>query len=619
MMLRRRLLFVVQLLLIARCPLPTAVAQETAPRIWSDVSGAFKIQATLVEQGSATVALKKSDGSLIKIPTRMLSQVDKDYLSTLPKQSIAKVTVLNDLQCSDRAAMEYGNPVLLGVDPLSNLPADRGPAVLPYKAMQTLITPTDAYDKIGIPTILDPQTGAMAISIGRHVAGQSESQRGRIFRAHYGSPRADLLVDARESVDILHHDIASGSTLAVCGKNNLYHGGEVVVFQQLTSSPKVQLRRTLPGIDAPGFKPDVRWGRMLDATTAALQINEKLLVSNLVENACIYTVENITAGATPALSPGTHYLAIPSGGQATVLDAQSGDTLGIIKVDTLLTPNVHFDPSGTKLLLAYGNSIAVWNLVEAKFESQVTTLNPIGDVIGWVNRSLILTSLAGLIDTDLEMTVWTYSLPPSSRASAIVNGVLLTDATGQGLTLRVLPVPHGAVAKVQKRLSGGAALLVEPGTEVAIEVKAIEGVDVEDLRAAVATAVEKVSWKVNDQAKITLVATIGRGETKQLEFTKSPAFGAPDGGQKTTVSITPFTAKFEIRAGNKVVWSRNTQNSVPSMLFTRGSETAQDAVSKFERPDAEFFKRMTLPPKIPKPEIVKLIGMSRIQNGLWVE
>lgn len=104
-----------------------------------------------------------------------------------------------------------------------------------------------------------------------------------------------------------------------------------------------------------------------------------------------------------------------------------------------------------------------------------------------------------------------------------------------------------------------------------------------------------------------------------MEFTKSPRYGDTDAGQKSTVSITPFTAKFEIRAGGNVLWTRSTQNRVPPMLFTFGDETAQDAVSKFERPDADFFKRMTLPPKIPKPEVAKLIGMSRIQNGQWIE
>ena len=614
-----KMLFLFSVVVISIGPQSIACAQDSVPRTWSDTGGTFKINATLVEQGNGTISLKKSDGSVIKVPTRLLSQADRDYLAQLPKQATTQVAVLKDLHCSDREAMVFGNPVLLEAEPLGNLPADRGTAVLPYRSMQTVVTQTDAYDKIGEPTILDSQAGVIAISIGRHVAGNSESQRGRVFRARYGSPRADLLVDAPESVDILDHDIASGTTLAVCGKDNLYRGGEVAVFQHFDSSPTLQLRRTLPGIDTPGFKPDVSWGKMFDASIAALHINDKLAVVNLVKNECVYCVEKITAGAIPALSPGKHYLAIPSGGQAIILDAQSGDTLGIVTVDTLLTPRVHFDPSGTKLLLVFGNSMAVWNLVNAHFETEVTALNPIGDVIGWVNRTLILTSLAGLIDTELEMTVWKYSLPPSSRASAIINGALMTDTSTSGLTLRVLPVPHPAVSKVQKRLAGSAALLVEPGTDVAIEVNAIEGVDVEEFRAAVTTAAEKVGWKVTNQSKITLVATIGRGEIKQLEFTKGVSFGASSGGQKSTVSITPFTAKFEIRAGKDVLWSRHGQNSVPPMLFTSGSETAQEAVSKFERPDANFFASMTLPPKIPKPELVKLIGTSRIHNGQWAE
>lgn len=51
-----------------------------APRQWSDVTGKFKIRATLVEQADGQVQLKKTDGSVISVPIEKLSELDRKWL-----------------------------------------------------------------------------------------------------------------------------------------------------------------------------------------------------------------------------------------------------------------------------------------------------------------------------------------------------------------------------------------------------------------------------------------------------------------------------------------------------------------------------------------------------------
>ncbi len=595
---------------------PNAFSQDSRSRTWSDASGSFKVQAELVEQSGDTVSLKKPDGSVISVPLKLLSDADQSYLTEWAKASSVSVEVLKDLSSPDTKPLATGNPVLIGSSELpSTLPADGAGSYLAFKPMQVIAGETDAYDKIGAPMILDRTSGIIALSIGRHVAGQSESQRGRIGRVRYGSPRAELLADAPESLDLLDCHVESGTALGVCGKDNLYRGGEIVLLQGMLGSPQVRLRRSLPGIDKPGFKPNVSFAKLLTADTAALQINDTLSVVDLVKNECRFTIDAIAAGAKLAASPGGRYLAIPSGGKAVLVDSRSGETLGTIAVDTVLTPEVRFDPSGSKLLLGYGNQITVWSLAEAKFAGQVTTLEPLGGIVGWVQRDLILTQLAGLIDMELEMQVWHYSLPTGHDAVPILSGIVTADTGGSTLVIRTLPVPHASVAKMQQQIARPAATLVQAGSAVAIKVETIPDVDEGELRTAVATAITKVGWKLDDKATIQLVATIGRGKTEQMKFTKQN-FG---GGEKetSTVSITPFTAKLEIRSGGQVLWSRNTRNYVPPMLFMRGDETVQEAVKKFERPNAEFFATLALPPRILKPELMKGMGRSRIDQGQW--
>ncbi|WP_425616944.1 redoxin domain-containing protein [Anatilimnocola sp. NA78] len=59
-------------------------AQRAVARLWSDVSGKFKIQAELVSYDKETVRLKKADGNEIAVPRSRLSAADQAFLDSLP-------------------------------------------------------------------------------------------------------------------------------------------------------------------------------------------------------------------------------------------------------------------------------------------------------------------------------------------------------------------------------------------------------------------------------------------------------------------------------------------------------------------------------------------------------
>jgi hypothetical protein len=86
---------------------------------------------------------------------------------------------------------------------------------------------------------------------------------------------------------------------------------------------------------------------------------------------------------------------------------------------------------------------------------------------------------------------------------------------------------------------------------------------------------------------------------------------------ESTANLTPFTAELQIRRNADVLWSRKTENRIPPILRLEEGETVQDAVNRYEKPDAAFFARLNLPPRIPKPEISQQIGMSSLKDGQW--
>jgi hypothetical protein len=176
-------------------------------------------------------------------------------------------------------------------------------------------------------------------------------------------------------------------------------------------------------------------------------------------------------------------------------------------------------------------------------------------------------------------------------------------------------IPHASAEKSIEQLmqAGDDAMLVRPGSKVAIDVESAEQVDKKEIQSSLTEAVERAGWKASRRAPITLVAKIGRGKTQELHF-RSMGIGPRT---VSTATLTPFTAELEIRRGTDVLWSRSTVNRIPFMLHLQEGETVQDAVRRYEKPDAAFFARLTLPPRIPKPEVRKQVGMSVLKDGHW--
>jgi hypothetical protein len=92
-----------------------------------------------------------------------------------------------------------------------------------------------------------------------------------------------------------------------------------------------------------------------------------------------------------------------------------------------------------------------------------------------------------------------------------------------------------------------------------------------------------------------------------------------DSSSVKTATIKPYTASLTVRRGNEILWSRSMTNMVPSFLSLEPGETLQQAVKKHEKADPAYFQRVTIPPRILRPDISQTVGRSRIDNGQWVD
>lgn len=511
-----------------------------------------------------------------------------------------------------------GNAINLMGEPTEDvaLGPDPFPAVSSVPAAAVPLPPTDAYDKLGGPILVGDNR--FVVSIGRNKSGSPEETRGRLAVVGLAKGSVDVVWDKPQALKVLGHHQPTGRTLIVDALDQFQRAGELVMLEGVAEgTPRELYRRALPGLGKAGFQPMVEWAQMLSGSHIAAIVDGQLLVWDLPAAQLLYSIANVRATEPPAFSGSQRYMAVPHGGSVSILETATGALVRTFETGQSVTAGVAFHPNGGFVAVCSSNQYLVWDWLEDRVVSQAVTTDQLGSFpIAWLNPTQFRTALGSVIDLDLGMPVWKYHLGAAASPHLIGN-TLVTVATSPKATLVALAVPHPAAEQALRKLMGAGdeAMLVRPGSKVAIAVEGVTGDDATAVEQALAAAAEKAGWKVSRRAPVTLVARIGRGEQQQLNYRMMGS-----GSRNTsTATLTPFTADLEIRSGQGVLWQRSSTNHVPSLLRLEEGETVQDAVTRYEKPDPGFFGRLQLPPRIPKPDVADQIGMSSLSNGTWMD
>jgi len=635
------------------------VADESEMRTWSDASGKFSVRATLKEKTNTAVSLITADGRMVEVPITRLSDGDKAYLASLdmpaddpfaggvPLEGMTDLVPLvggtpaTDAADSPREPVEFPADTLadlqesVSVGPTMALPGtgrvidlsaaasetvavgeDPLPEVEALPAGVAALPPTDAYDKLGGPFhLVDDRFVA---SIGRNKSGSPEETRGRLVVVGLQSGTGEVVWDKPQAVKVLGHHQPTGRTLVVDALDQFQRAGELVMLEGVAEgTPKELYRRSLPGLGKPGFQPMVEWARLLSGSHVAAIVDGSLLVWDLPAAQLLYRVEKVRATEPPAFSGSKRFMAVSQGGVVTVLETATGEVLKTLSTGQSLANGIAFHPSGGQLALCCSNQYVVWDWLDDRIVAEAVTTDQLGSApICWLSDTQFRTALGSVIDVELGMPVWKYHL--GAAADPLLMGdKLVTLATSPKATLVSIAVPHPVALQAMQQLMGAGdeAMLVRPGTKVALAVEGVAGDEATAIEEALTTSAEEAGWKVSRRARITLVAKIGRGEQQQLSYRMM-------GGRSqetSTATLVPFTADLEIRSGATVLWQRSSTNHVPSLLRLEEGETVQDAVKRYEKPDPGFFGRLNLPPRIPRPEVADQIGMSSLKDGQWMD
>lgn len=621
------------------------LAQEQT-RTWKDSAGKYSIEAKLIDLQTDAVRLQKTNGDTISVPLAKLSAEDQAYIKSIVDSKTTKPKeTANPFETTDLIKIEavqatFSLQTIKPSQDIQDLPGDGETRLLPkstdcepltpdpappipnLKAALSMLAATDPYDDLSELVTLNSKQALVAISIGRRVSGQPKPPSGKLLVGQLPKGPFTLVSDGAEAIRIFDHKESTGQTLLVSNIDELKRGGELVVMDGLATGKPVELyRRRLPGIEKPGFKPQVKQAKLLGADLALVVVDSAVYCWNLESCQLIYRTDSSLKGISQVtFSANGKYLAVPQNGGFSLLEAATGEDLGFVDAGTSSGAALSFHPDGRRIGYCSGNTWGVWDIVEARKISSGVVTEFIGEeLLGWVGNDLLLTTAGNLLDTKSEMLFWFYYVG-ATESRMLWNNWLICVTKNQGLKLTVLPIPdkkaQAAFGKLDQQKS---SMITAPGTEVRIEIESTEPVDKDALTEALTTSIERAGWVIKPTSKLAVVAKIGRGKPYTLQYSSSPIGGTRKDEQLQNVNINPFTAVLEIRSGKNVLWTRNTENFAPPMIFLRGDETVQEAVKKYERPQPEFFSSLQIPPRIPKPEIARGLGSSREDNGAWVD
>ncbi|WP_146514751.1 SHD1 domain-containing protein [Rubripirellula amarantea] len=451
-------------------------------RVWVDASGLHSITATLVRVENDSVVLLRADGGEVKLPLGQLSHDDQKYVSNYSE----KITAENGLRSSpppkpeveplealelpqalfesaENSVLELGPALVMAGDvglPRS-LPADRSRFAFGCQDINIEMDKLDfTDDRVSrpIPIITtdkwDTRTTSVIISASTQVRFMKDTARHQVVRFDFQDGRRVVAMQHDRNVALLDHDHDNQRSLVLVDHGPVGDGGKLALAEGWQADNlRITNARAVPGASPIQTQPKVRWARFVDAQHVIVAIDSSVVLWNLVSGEPIYRIANVDLKATPALSGGHRYLAIPSYGKVDLHETATGKRLGQIKIEPKL-PAVSFSPYGDSLAISTSRRIRVWNLPGAALDYDVQARESLGrEPTVWVNHELLLTSSGVLMSLPMGLPIWKYDVTACEVASLGEHVAILRREPIEQLVTVKLPHPAAQVTLEHLRSS----------------------------------------------------------------------------------------------------------------------------------------------------------------------
>lgn len=460
------------------------VGSATEPlRIWVDAGAIYTVEARLVEVREDEVELLRKDGGRIAIAIDMLSEKDKEYIENVGERGMASENPLRtkppteppiialpvlDLPAASRIAE---NRSLLQFAPSlktdlsselpSSLQADRAPSKLTVSEARIPIEGADIYDDYSRPFPIGSVSGtgmSLAVSISDRTEVPGEKPSHRLIQFDVEAQRSTVKFRHFERIRILDHHLESGRSLVLTGYNSVGQGGQIALVTGWEDRIKLTHRRKLHQDNLAGRLPVVRWAQWIDEEHFVAVMDNTLGMWNLTSGEQVYRIDGVELRATPSLSGGRRYLALPYEGGVQLFAADTGESLGRIGVENQI-PGVSFSPYGNRLAISTTRRMRVWDLPTATLSADFECRGGLGSKPPtWVDFDLILSGSGTLLSAFRGLPIWKYDIAATDvRRLGDHTAMLRRHPTNE---LSIVSLPH-ALAKEALEFVGNSSTATE--------------------------------------------------------------------------------------------------------------------------------------------------------------
>lgn len=343
-----------------------------------------------------------------------------------------------------------------------------------------------------------------------------------------------------------------------------------------------------------GAARDVKWAQFVDS--------ERLLTCNSVGRIILWKYPEIRPicgietcqGCTPALSPDRKLLAYSTGSAVGVLDITRQKVVAQQAAPSNLTsPQFAFSPTMKRMACASHDKILIWDLASGKLNQTISSDGvSIGGHLDFVDDNFILSGNSTLIDIESGIKLWTYH--GADQLQVVGGSVLIALAGGGGAqegALLATHLPHPAASKfLEKALTDPSDFIVHPGTTVRIDVSGIpDALQREKVINGLAKQLNEIQCTVDPKGTIDIVASVEGPKTIDVSYSKSGDY-----------KFKEFKTFVKFVQGKQTVWESSGTNA-PGIFSLKQGETVESHLRTCEKPNYEFFDRVSLPRFLSKP------------------
>lgn len=587
-------------------------------REWTDSTGRFKINGSLIEVKDDVAYLRTDDGKTIKIPVNRLSKADQEFLKggdnpfemVTGDDSTASESTASGAASGSSSGLGWNTPVSVNWDladelaTMSNvawnvpivdgkLPFEGKPAPLAKKSNfhehvhTAMVNATCKRAVLGFGVTFSVPTPLSRLTLIDLVTGKS---------VHSETVEANM-----RPIALLN----SGSDVVMVGKSDGRRSeGETKDQLQIWRFNGKKIERTGSWIPYPDDVKDfgkLRNGHVLIAEPVRknrlLTMSDKghLALWDIATRKPIWHARFNGQNFAMDVSMDRKLVALVNNTTIMVVNIDNAEILGskaLPNGTTVGWPRILWGPDGDRLLFTSLGDVRVLDVKTGEWIHEMTfPQKPIApNGLSFPDNDFALLNNNLLVHLPTKIQVCDYQGANSIKTLGGVSFIAVQG--GDGGVFVPSAFPHPAAAELLETAKADPSLfLIHPGVAVSIDVTGVPGQHRQAVRTELEKSVVASGYRVAANAPIRIFGSITGPKQEAVSYIASGSY-----------IVNKYTSMIKMKWQGQELWSRSGSN-VPGVLMTKRGQTMQQALDEAGRkPNISLFGSVRFPEMMQKPK-----------------